>query len=180
MKAGDHKLEFSRVSPTCDVTSLAKFLFDLYNKMFSFESRKTRELTGSHAYTRHTFAALLRHFKRRIFIDWRECLRKLLELLIEDQQKNGTNLRHVMPELFVQLALCDVYSGCVSAVNDFVNSPTPSIGVLRKRNPPDPCTMVITVPCWRLQHIYDKLSADAPNTPIAFHVRKAQCGLIAT
>ena len=99
-KAGDHKLEFSRVCPTCDVTLLSKFLFDLYNKMFSFELSNTRELTGSHAYTRHTFASLLRYFKRRIFIDWRECVRMLLGLLIKDQRKNGTNFRHVMSELF--------------------------------------------------------------------------------
>jgi len=111
-KAGDHKLEFSRVSPTCDVPLLAKFLFDLYTKMFSFERSKTRELTGSHAYTRSTFASLLRYFKRRIFIDWKDCVGKLLALLIEDYEKNKTTLRHVMSEIFVQCALRRVYRRC--------------------------------------------------------------------
>ena len=177
-KAGDHKLEFNRVCPTCDVTLLANFLFDLYNKMFSFESSKTRKLTGSHAYTRHTFAALLRHFKRRIFIDWRECVKMLLDLLIEDQRKNKTNFRLVMSELFSQLALCDVYLGCIGSADDFTNRPKAPVGVLRQRNPPDPCAIVITVPRRRLQRIYDKLSANAPHAPIAFqlYLRKDKCG----
>ena len=169
-KAGDHKLEFSRVSPSCDVSLLAKFLFDLYNKMFSFESSKTRELSGSHAYTRQTFARLLRYFKRRIFVDWKECVSMLLGLLIKDQQQNGTNLRHVMSELFVQLALREVYFEGVGTRDYFANTSRAPIGVLRQRNPPDPCAMVITVPRNRLQRIYDKLSTHAPRAPIGFQL----------
>ena len=176
-KVGDHKLEFGRVSPTCDVPLFTKFLFDLYKKMFSFESSKPRQLTGNHAYTRHTFAVLLRHFKRRIFIDWRECTSKLMQLLIADCEKNGTNLRQVMGELFVQLALCDVYLGGVDSAKEVSNSPAAPVGVLRNRNPPDPCAMVVTVPRFKLQRIYDKLMADAPRAPIAFqlYLRKPKC-----
>ena len=178
-KAGDHKLEFGRVSPTCDVASLAKFLFGLYNNMFSFESNKSRQLTGSHAYTRHTFAALLRYFKRRVFIDWAECIQNLLGLLIADHEQNQTsNLREVMGEIFVQFALSDVYLGGVETTNVVAKRPVAPIGVLRKRNPPDPCAVAIIVPRERLQRIYDKLRADASNTPIAFqlYLRKEKCG----
>lgn len=170
-KAGDHKLEWDRVPPSCDINSLAKFLFDLYKQMFSFESNTTDELIGSQAYTRSSFAVLLRFFKRRVInIDWRKCVSMVLQLLIEDQQKNGTNLRHVMGDLFVQLALCDVYLGGVDIGNEIVNSPTARIGVLRKRNPPDPCALVVVVPRWRLQFIYDKLSAEARRAPIVFQL----------
>jgi len=178
-KAGDHKLEFNRVSPTGDVTLFAKFLFDLYQKMFAFESSKTRDLTGYHVHTKYTFAALLRYFKSRIFIPWKECVKMLIAMLIEECERNGTKLRHGMPELFVQLALCDVYLGGVDVNNAFDRVPlfVASRGALGKRPPPDPCSLVMTVPRSILQPIYEKLSADTSRTSIAFqlYVRKEKC-----
>ena len=178
-KAGDHKLEFNRVRPTCDISLFAKFLFDLYQKMFAFESSKTRQLTGNHAYTKYTFAALLRFFKSMIFVPWGDCVAELIEMLVRDCKYNGTKMRHVMGELLVQLALCDIYLGGVDANNALDGLPPPSMshGALGKRNPPDPCAMVMTVRRSILQRIFDKLSADASSTPIAFelYVRKEKC-----
>jgi len=178
-KAGDHKLEFNCVGPTCDISLFAKFLFDLYQKMFAFESSESRHLTGNHAYTRYTFAALLRIFKSMIFVPWRECVAKLIEMLVRDCKNYGTKRRQVMGELFVQLALCDVYLGGVDANNAFDSLPPPptSHGALGKRHPPDPCAMVMTVRRSILQRMYNKLSADTSSTPIAFelYVRKEKC-----
>jgi hypothetical protein len=182
-KAGDHKLEFSRVSPTCDVKSIVQFVFVLYNEMFDFEWSNPRKLTGNHAYTRYTFAALLRYFKRRIFgIDGNEFAGSFLRVLIAASRGNvmdsETHLAQIISELVVQLALCDVcdVSASIHSPDDFGNGPAP-ISVLGQHNLPDPCAVVITVPRSRLRRIYDKLNTDAANTRIAFqlYLTKEKC-----
>jgi hypothetical protein len=178
MKTGDPIVDFGRVAPTCDLDAFAKFLFDFYNNMFAFESSPTRDLTGSHAYTRYTFSALLRYFKRRIVnIDWRECISKTVELLIQECQNNEKIVRLEMGELFIQLALTDVYTGGVGAKYSDPPDAEPVIGVLQRHNPPDPCVVVITVPRSHLQQIYDKLSTHAAPPPIAFqlYAKKEKC-----
>jgi MYND finger len=174
-KAGGHMVQFNRVTPTCDMDSILKFLFVLYKYMFEFEMEKTRQLNGSHAYTKYTFATLLRYFKQRMFgIDWKQCVMTFLAVLFKDSEVEGTTaVGRVLPELFAQIALCDVYVGGFSDI-----LAGPSIPLLGLRNPPDPCAMVITVPRSKLHRIYDKLSTDASRTPIAFqlYMRNQSCG----
>jgi MYND finger len=177
-KSGDHKLEFNRVSTHSNVAEFVPFLVDLYKNMFAFESSKTRNLAGNHAYTRQTFAFVLSYFKRRVFgIDWKECIGQVFRSLAEDWARNGSNLRQVMGELWVQFALCDVYLGGVDFDNKLDLGPVPPIGALKQKIPPDPCAMVITVRRSTLQSIYDKLNAHTPHPPIAFelYVRKESC-----
>jgi MYND finger len=178
MKTGDPLVDFDRGAPSVDLDAFAKFLFDLYNNMFAFESSQTRDLTGNHAYTRYTFAVLLRYFMRRIIsIDWRDCIMKVIDLLVKECQKNEKLVRLEMGELFIQLALTEVYTGAIDNGSWVVPGGRTSIGVLGKHNPPDPCIIVLTVPRSSLQKIYDKLSTHAAPPPIAFQLfaKKDQC-----
>jgi hypothetical protein len=170
-KAGDPILDFNAVKPVLDADEFAKFLRELYLRMFCPNATVAcpHDNHPTTHYTIGAYAALLAFLHRRVTVNWKQCISKLFDLLSPDKDEN-IGLLHTLQDMTMHFALWGVYIDGVPPPEVYSRLPTLDLGVLKHKNTPDPCAVVLTIPRQKLQPIFDKTKSRSTPIPLRFQL----------
>lgn len=169
-RTGDSIVEFKNTTPVCDANNFWKYLLDLYHAMFPDNAIGSEIQNPRFVYTRSSYAALLAFFKRRISVNWSQCIVKLLDALKDEfQEKDNTDVSYA-GDILMNLELYGLFSISQPPPQVKTSSRTQHIGILKRQNVPDPCVVVLTVPRHTIQTLKEKVVNYGKPCPMYFQL----------
>lgn len=157
-------------------------------KMFSHENNTSSDYVFTSPvrspYTRSSFTELLRFLQCRVNVDWNKVFAAVFDALAPSTH-DSWGPSHPMvqsdQDLGMQFKLSEVWSGYIpSGPTVYSQLSTYDLGVLKYKNAPDPCAIVVTIPRSKLQPIYDKIGPGREPTSVHFQLALCRKNRIAT